>query len=304
MNDFTMQVSLKSDEKDFFGRECPKCQNYFKVKFKDKDEMMTGELFCPYCKAKDVSKNFFTQDQADYIKSLVWKEVAPILTKSLNKGSKQSSRRGLISLSFSVKTSSIRIKEYQEKELETEVNCSHCHRDFSIYGVFSNCPFCNEITTTLKFEKNIEFNRKLLILGYSLEDKEKKREVMFSSFKNVTSQFNAIGKFLIKKYSSKLPNKRNLFQNYLALDKALNEFYNTSITQLLGEEDSKFLEKMYELRHIIEHNIGVIDEKFISVYPQYKSQEGRIYPLTKEEIEKYFDLIYKLNNEIHKLLSI
>ena len=55
---------------------------------------------------------------------------------------------------------------------------------------------------------------------------------------------------------------------------------------------------MFQVRHIYEHNAGIIDDEFVRNPLTFNSQKGRKYPLNKLEIDSFLDKIQQLGNGI------
>jgi len=149
-----MQIGLTPDENGRMGRECSSYEKYFKVKF-GTGLPITYQM-CPYCGYKDDSDNFFTQDQIEYAGDILANEfIAPALEDFI---------KSLEHFKLNNTPIEFDIKQYQEKILETNVICDNCGLDFSIYGVFSNCPDCGQLNAKVIFDKSIESSIKKLEL--------------------------------------------------------------------------------------------------------------------------------------------
>ena len=72
-----------------------------------------------------------------------------------------------------------------------------------------------------------------------------------------------------------------------------------NIKDYLSQRDSDFLFKMFQVRHIYEHNAGVIDDKFVKKLPDFASQIGRKYKLEKIELEQFLDKLSELMHCIY-----
>jgi hypothetical protein len=303
----TIHITLPADEAGMVGRECPECKRYFKVK--SGTGLPTTECICPYCGKQAAHNQFVTEAQIEYAKSVAVKEaIGPSLRKLENtlKGLERSTRGGFIQ--FKVKTTGFNfpLKHYQEKELETHVVCDNCGLEFAIYGVFANCPDCGNLNVFKKFSKSIEVARKRLKLIDSLEahEKELKEAILEDAISGGVSAFDALGKALRAKYPEKLPQKpKNLFQNIFVLSKSVSKTTGKSIEELIGKEDFAFEIKMFQVRHIYEHNMGVVDDDFIRHVPDMEHLIGRKYALERKEIEKFLDKIEKLGNDLMVLLK-
>ena len=161
------------------------------------------------------------------------------------------------------------IKYYQEKELETMIICNNCGLEFAIYGIFARCPDCNQLNVFIIYFKSIEVTEKQLELfdvnNLSVDLKEQNLKFLLV---NSISAFDALGKELRRRQSNSFPNNpKNLFQNLQKTDDVLNN----KISSNINIKNFNFLLKMFQVRHIYEHNMGIIDDDFIKKLPEYKS---------------------------------
>jgi len=294
-----IQISIPTDENGYTGRECPLCEQYFKVKFGT--GLPISYQICPYCGHKDESTHFFTTNQVEYLKSSIAKNfIEPILDDVKKNIKKLESKNSFIQIKVKTSPHKFTIEKYQEEILETDIICDNCGLDFSIYGVFSNCPDCGQLNAKAVFEKSIESSiKKLNLCVDQTLDKffidELKKDALISG----VSAFDALGKALKMKHSQIVPSKpKNLFQNIKELDKFLLNVFSKDVAIYTSEEDSKFLFKMFQVRHIYEHNAGVIDDNFIGNVPEYSMIKGRKYILIEEEIRKFLFILQNLGFQI------
>ncbi|MBS1542091.1 MAG: hypothetical protein JST14_00525, partial [Bacteroidetes bacterium] len=280
----TIQVSVKIplDDDGMMGRECLECKKYFKLK--PGTGLPTDHCHCPYCDYEGKSNTFWTPNQLEYAKSVGLNQVfrshiKPSLDRLTDsfKELERSSRYSLIK--FTVKSSGhdnlFPIKYYREEELETKLECDSCGLVFSIYGVFARCPDCNELNAFLIFDKSIEVTEKQFEIFTKPEIPPELRTQSLSSILSYcVSAFDGLGKELRKRRPTLYPDKpKNLFQNLYALNEHLNN--------LISDKHSNYpqLLKMFQVRHLYEHNMGVVDEDFIKRLPQYSSTLGRKFML-------------------------
>jgi len=198
------------------------------------------------------------------------------------------------------------LKNYREKDLETHVTCDNCGLEFAIYGVFANCPDCGQLNALTIFSKSIEVARKKLGLigGLSAHEKDLKEAFLEDALSGGISAFDAFGKALRNKYPEKLPQKpKNLFQNILELDGSLSELIGKSFSGVVGRDRFAFLTKMFQVRHVYEHNMGVIDNDFIKRIPELSHLRGRKYALSLDEIDEFLTDLGELGKHISALLA-
>lgn len=297
----TIDVPMSTDEHGLIGRECPSCEIYFKLKFGT--GLATTQTVCPYCGHKSEVGDFYTSDQRDYIHSYLQKEVfGPMFGDFANniKRSQAQHNTGLIQLKVSVTIPEFQIHYYQEKELETSVTCDTCGLVFSIYGVFSNCPDCGKLNARVIFDKSLDASHgKLVLSGDESIAEHIRADLIKDALTGTVSAFDSLGKALRAKNTAIPAKPNNLFQNLAELDKVLATLTGKHISQYLTPADSNFLFLMFQVRHIYEHNAGVVDSDFVRKQPTYTNLLGRKYPLRKEDVNIFIVLMRQLGDAIY-----
>lgn len=291
MNDkITISVNFPTDKDGTVGRECLECKKYFKIK--PGTGLPTDYCHCPYCDYEGKSDTFLTQDQITYAESIAYKKVyqqiiKPTLIKLTDsfKELESSTRNSLIKIKVTTNESGFDFptKYYTEKELETVVICDNCGLEFAIYGVFSRCPDCKEFNAFLMFEKSLETTQKLLLIllkpDLATDIKEQTYGFILSSS---IAAFDGLGKELrLRNPNIYPPAPKNLFQNITLLDQKLNNLISTK------HSNFRLLLKLFQVRHLYEHNMGVIDNDFITKLPEYSENLGMKYILTQNELNNF-----------------
>ena len=308
--DMSIKVSLPPGEQGFTGRECPKCYKYFKVK--SGTGLPISICHCPYCGYIGDHDGFFTKDQIEYAKSIALREamgrvIEPGLRK-LERSFKElerATRGGFIQIKVKTQRYPVKfpLKYYQEKEVQTYVTCDNCGLEFAIYGVFANCPDCGKLNALIIFRKSIEVAHKRIHLLDSISDEAELQDaILEDALSGGVSTFDALGKVLQSRYPAIFPQKpKNLFQNLKALSDALSKSVGKALSDIVGKENFEFLFKMFQVRHIYEHNMGVIDDDFVRKIPNLGHLKGRKYSLEQDEIEKFLAVILETGNKILKI---
>lgn len=292
-----ISVTIPLDENGMMGRECLECEQYFKLK--PGTGLETDNCHCPYCDYQGKSDTFWTQAQLEFARSVAMKQafnkiVKPELDKLKHsfKQLERSSRNNLIQ--FKIKSSdsnfSFPIKYYSEQELETDLTCDNCNLEFAIFGVFSNCPDCNETNAFLIYSKSLEVIKKKLEIFSKPEIPEEILEISLSSILTASiSAFDGLGKELRNKKPNHYPSKpRNLFQNIFVLNEKMNNLISKN------HSDYNELVKWFQVRHIFEHNMGVVDIDCVNKIPELANLKGRKYKLTITQLERFLNLMEEL----------
>jgi hypothetical protein len=184
------------------------------------------------------------------------------------------------------------IKYYTEEELETRIECDNCGLEFSIYGVFSTCPDCNQLNAFLIYDKSLDVISKKLDVFSKPEIPEEIVEISLSSIiSSCISAFDGLGKELRKRKPEKYPKRpKNLFQNLFQLNKDLND--------LISEKHSHYslLLRLFQVRHLFEHNMGVVDEDFVAKIPNHEHLKGKKYKIEIQEAREFLSSMRELGN--------
>lgn len=297
MGNIEISVSIPLDESGMVGRECLECEQYFKVK--PGTGLDTDHCYCPYCEYEGNDDTFYTKAQIEYVRSVaLQKAFDTIVNPELNKLEdafkrlERETRNTILPMRVEIKRDNYTypIKEYTEEELETNVICDNCSLEFSIYGVFSHCPDCNKSNAFIVYNKSLEVLQKTLNI-YSKN--EMPAEVLDSSLSSILSSaiavFDGLGKELRKLEPSKYPKRpRNLFQNLYELNKSIDDFIS------LNHSDFKTLHMLFQVRHIFEHNMGVVDKACIEKVPSLSHMLNRKYKLSITQMNEFIAMMYEL----------
>ena len=87
------------------------------------------------------------------------------------------------------------IRDYREKQLETEVICDKCTLRYAIFGVFGWCPDCGAHNSAQILGKNLELAKKELALAQSVE-KDLAEHLIGDALENVVSAFDGFARGL------------------------------------------------------------------------------------------------------------
>ncbi len=303
-----MQVNLPTDDEDMFGRECPNCGKYFKVKPGTGLEDIST-CTCPYCELTEDSNEFLTSSQMEYIESIVVRKVLGPALRDLEKSFKdleRSTRHSIIS--FKVKTTGFDfpLKYYSETDLETVVTCDHCGLIFAIYGVFATCPDCSHLTAMSMFRNSLEAARKRLTILDRIPhgETEIRDALLVDTLSAIVATFDGLGKRLQKQFTTLIPEQpRNLFQNLDALSEVLKKKTTIDLPKLLEAGQFQKVYYVFQVRHIWNHNFGEADADFVRKTNSDTSIIGTKVLPTEEDITTFLNLVESLGIRLREKLQ-
>jgi hypothetical protein len=289
-----IRVTIPTGDRGMVGRECPACDQYFKLK--PGTGLATTTCVCPYCAHSAESDQFFTSDQIDYAQSVALREIqehviGPMMRK-IDRDLHRSSRNSMIKLSLRYRSSDIPIDQYSEQDLETDVTCATCSLEYAVFTVFATCPDCGDPNALDVFIASIDVATKRLHLADAVDDVALRDDLIADAVGSGVSAFDTLGKELRRRYASIIPMKpKNPFQNLDVVAKVLGWDLNAGPFGDLDRCERDHLKLMFQVRHIFEHNGGVVDDAFCRAVPEMNHLIGRRYPLNRSDANALLRLL-------------
>jgi hypothetical protein len=269
-------VDIKRDDEGYLGRECPKCEKYFKIK------PGTGipnfsDCYCPYCQHFGPQNHFWTKHQIEYAQSVVLNKVSADILKMMKRLETKPKKNQFISIGISVKGRPTPITYYSEKELEEKVECKNCTLQYAIYGSFGFCPDCSEHNSQQIAEANFELVLKILELA-DKSPPDIKGKLIENGLEDCISAFDGFARERCRDQYPKLS-----FQNIHAAQKKLNES-GINIAEGLDNLEWNFVVKQFQKRHLLAHKMGVADEEYVQKTGDSPEQIGKKVLITENDV--------------------
>jgi len=277
-NILTFKISIPTPN-GFLGRECnnPDCKRYFKIH----QESLKDEMYCPYCGSLFDKNELWTKDQLKYVQenteeetmAYVSNEFSKILNKTFGK-QKGISKNSFKNISFSYNPRSPHRKKYisppAEKEVDIEIECSKCKAKFQVYGIFGYCPIC-------KYDNIIIYDTNVSIILTEIETAQDKNKALRHAYNDLVATFED---FCKKRNKTQ---KKHNFQNLGVAESFFKEVYKIDLFEGLGKDEILTIKRLFQKRHVYQHNKGIIDQRYITVIPEDKSLLGQVAPLDLQE---------------------
>lgn len=270
-------VNIEADEAGYTGRECPECEKYFKIKFGTGLPEAT-DCHCPYCNHINSQDEFWTKQQIEYAQSVALNKISGDLLKSMKKMEMKTKRNQLISIGIEVKGRPMPITYYLEKELEEKVACNSCTLEYTIYGAFGFCPDCGVHNSKQIVESNFDLILKILDLA-SGTDSNIKSKLIENALEDCISAFDGYA----REHCSGIYKKMS-FQNIEAAQKKLLTDRGVDISKGIEADQWSFTIKQFQKRHLLAHNMGVIDKEYIKKTNGSPSADGKKVSITEEDV--------------------
>ncbi len=316
----SIPVTIHSDEKGYFDRECPNedCLYTFKILMKDWEEKVSDEeVHCPLCGHVDTSDKWWTQDQLEKMQEIAasWamNYIQGELDKSFKKLARSTRNNKFIRITYKPgrRVTFINNPIGQREEWETEICCEKCGTHYSVIGSAYFCPCCGFNSAVNSFndlldsiEKMLESLREMktmLTEKYNADSAETMcRSMLESSIGDMVSAFQ---KFASCKYDE-LSGKTSRVNDFQIVEKGSQLFEEETgmkYSDWLSAGELAFMELMFQRRHLLEHNNGMVDQRYLDKSGDISYSLGQRIIVKEADAHSLLAVLRKLGSSITTL---
>jgi hypothetical protein len=298
-----ISVPIRKDKDGYLGRECPRCESYFKVT--PGTGITTGNppCHCPYCGHAGSPDDFWTKDQIKYAKSVALNKITGAVLKDLKNLEFTRKPKGAFGIGISMKVEGRPhpIRYYHEPRLETEIVCDGCTLRYAIYGVFAYCPDCGQHNSLQILEKNLELAGKQLALAATVEE-PLATQLVADALENGVSAFDGFGREMCRVHAPKAaaPTKAEgvSFQNLAGAQKNVLALSGFDLAAILSAAEWATVCRCFQKRHLLAHRMGIVDEEYLKKTGDPQARQGRKVPIEPEEVKAMLELIRRLGSHL------
>lgn len=321
MSDISIPVEFTSDEKGYYDRQCPndKCEFVFKIYMEDwKDKISDEQVFCPMCGHTATSDQWYTHEQIEAIEEIAASYAQSYISNELDKifGKMARSMRGnkyvQITYKPGKKISFVNNPIGQRPEWELEITCEKCQTRYSVIGSAYFCPCCGHNAVERVFNESLDTVQKMI---ESIEDiystfeksygKDKAESMCRSMIEGTLGDIvSAFQKYAEEIYKQIMPTKKVRANDFQMIEKGSNLFKEATgkgYDSWLSQDDIADLNMLFQQRHIIEHNNGLIDERYIQNSGDISYKVGQRLIIKNQDAMRLLRYIRKLSDGLSKL---
>ena len=316
----SIPVTLHSDEKGYFDRECPNedCLYTFKILMKDWEEKVSDdEVHCPLCGHVDTSDKWWTQDQLEKMQEIAasWamNYIQGELDKSFKKLERSTRNNKFIRITYKPgrRVTFINNPIGQREEWETEICCEKCGTHYSVIGSAYFCPCCGFNSAVNSFNDSLDSIEKMLESlpemkdmltdKYNADSAETMCQSMLES--SIGYMVSAFQKFASCKYDE-IKEKTSRVNDFQIVDKGSKLFEEETgkkYSDWLTAGELAFMELMFQRRHILEHNNGMVDQQYLNKSGDTSYSLGQRIIVKEVDAHSLLAILRKLGNSITTL---
>lgn len=323
MSDIDMQITINSDEKGYYDRQCPneKCEFIFKVFMEDwKDKVSEEHVCCPMCGHDAPSDQWYTHEQIKVINRIATSYADSYISNELDKifgnvaHSTRNNKYFKITYKPGKKINFINNPIGQRPEWKLEITCEKCQTRYSVIGSTYFCPCCGHNAIERVFDESLDTIQKMI---ESINDIHATFEKSFSRDKaesmcrsmiegtlgNIVSAFQKYAEDIYRQIE---PTKKVRVNDFQIVEKGSKLFCDTvgkGYDSWLTEEEITEMNILFQQRHLIEHNSGLIDERYIQNSNDQSYRIGQRVIIKNSDALRLLKIVGKLTSGLRRLIS-
>lgn len=290
----TIKVKPAADEDGYLERKCPRqtCGAIFKVSA----DNWTGEglTYCVICREEAAAQLWHTEDQLDYLRRVGEAQLAARLGKAMKRDATAFNRSqptgGLVRLSLNARIglAPILLPLEAAKAMVQKLECEACGCRYAAVGAAFFCPACGFNSASTMFEKSVgsveETIANLPVIRAALVQQagddiaaDTCRNILERSVEQLVASFQRFAEALFQQTpkggSVKVP--RNAFQRLDTGSELWAQVGVPGYEELLPASDLAFLHRMFQERHLLAHQDGLVDASYLQKVPGSEYRVGQ-----------------------------
>jgi hypothetical protein len=330
---FRLGVAMPVDEDGLWPMRCPEHpeDHFFKIEVTQKldegdaePEAEESPLYCAYCGHAADLWDFAPEQHARMMAaaSAAAEQYAAsmlddILGKAFGGRSQSSSRRSGISIEFKPGTPPRRrsLPEVGEvEETRRTMQCQVCSEVAAVYGLAIYCPNCGQLAPAQQFAELVRMHRDGLAALDDLPEQAKRAlaesGVLGANYENtIKDGFAALETYLRARFEAEAPDvplkgKGNVFQRLDDAADLYRDHLHVDLPRLLSESGWEHLKQAAAMRHVLVHNSGIVDARFLDRLPGWPQQVGQRIQIKQLDAIGFIALLERLAAAVTRPPSI
>lgn len=312
MNGQSVSVEIETDGRGYIDKQCPnkECEFIFKVNEEDWANIFKDEaVWCPLCRHEAPSDQWFTIEQAEHAKAealaVIEGKIHNSIRSDAQKFNQRQPRKSFISMSLKVNGGPKRTHTIPAKAadlMQLEIQCESCRSRFAVIGSAYFCPACgyNSVTRTFRDslrkirakKDSVDIIKQALIESAGKDDAELTCRSLIETC--ISDGVVAFQKYCEGMYESYGKAPFNAFQRLEQASELWEKAIQKGFDSWLDQEEIKLLGILYQRRHLLAHNEGIVDSKYIQKSSDRTYKEGQRVVVSAKDVENLVKILEKL----------
>ncbi len=208
------------------------------------------------------------------------------------------------------------VRHYAEKKLKRIIQCDDCGNKYAVYGIALFCPRCGRGNLHLHLKRSSEVIRTLLEMKSEIENQagtEAGYHLLGNCLEDCVSLFEGFLKTIYSQAlrftvsdqdrEQKLTQLKNAFQNLSRAETIFRSDFGWDIFDSITHVDREFMELQFAKRHVITHNLGLVDDRFREQANSWQSK-GQDVELSDGDISRLLGLLEQVLLKVIERLQV
>lgn len=291
------KVDIPVDEDGYFGRECPSCEQHFRVAHEDYDGLPDDvRLWCVYCGHNDDHSDFMTQQQVKRATRAASDYAMQMAGRSLDRSFGRMARRShgsMVQITYrSQPFYPAPLPGIDEERLVRERQCNDCGLRYAVFGEHRFCPICGLLSPLVTALDALAAERlRLDVLGdlapaaaAVLRESGVLERTYVDTIENIVGIVEAMAERVfrtgVQEVEVDLKGKGKIFQRPDDFADLYRARLAIDLRSELGSDWPELL-RAWAARHVFTHCDGIIDTKYLAAVPTTPLKEGQRLRITE-----------------------
>ncbi len=310
---FALSVSLPVGEDGLAPLKCPADTSHrFKVTVTKSAAGESSDCWCPYCGTRAATDEFLA-DQLPRLNAAmeaaaeqyVDQALDDMLSKAFGKPTGPRSRSGLFDVTISYQPGRPpprrSLPTYDIEPTRRTMRCNRCGEAFAVYGLAIYCPSCGQLAPAQQFAELVRVQRDRLAALDGL-DAQTRRDLVEagvvtaiyeSTFKD---GFGALETYLKDRFQQEAKNltkppATTTFQRLQDTNQLYKQHLGVDLEPAVEPQVWAALLQAAAIRHVLTHNAGVIDGKFLARVIGWPQRQGERLQVRRADADRFLDVL-------------
>jgi hypothetical protein len=310
-DNIVMRVEIPLDEEGFFGRQCPSCDQVFRIAHDDYEALPDDlRLWCVYCGHNDDHSEFLTTQQEERTlrpaTDVAMQLVDQMFDKSLG-GLARRTRGSMIRFSYrSTPYYPEPLPGIDEERLVRERRCSSCSLRYAVFGEHRFCPVCGPLAPGVVAADALaaESARLDALSTLPADSAATLREqgvfdrIYVDTIENLVSIVESLASSTfnttVSGAQAMLKGKRNVFQRLDDMAELFQAHVGSDLRGTVGPPLWSLLESTWAARHVFAHRDGIVDDRYLATVPTATVSVGQRLTVSEASVRQAIDATTRL----------
>jgi endogenous inhibitor of DNA gyrase (YacG/DUF329 family) len=307
---FEASVAIPTDEEGFFGRECPDCGGFFKLRVDQYAGLPDDlELTCPYCGHRKDHSEFMTSAQKERVLAAaeatalqyMHSEVQGMLRRSFGGGRRLRPGESGVEITYKPGSPPLvrQLPSYVEEAVRRRVRCEKCGNDYAVYGASAFCPVCGPRPALVQVLDSIEAARRAVALEDELPADAREQARAAGVFDAIASDAVKITVTLFEVFAREQFTQRvggheqilgkerpTVFQSLTDAERLFGAHAGVSLAAAVDTDVWDRLTVVFEQRHLLAHRHGAVDARYLKRLPASRLKVGQRLVVGRRQAEQ------------------